>query len=262
MSNFSWDEISCCCPTSFASSKYLNVVYLMNVDINIIDILILHWGVIFPIFFIGWFCTQMFWFEAGCRPLPAMNPHATAFVPGAGYASTLGIRENDNRGSPLLTVIDPKKSLHFTFNPFFFESFSKVSMGNYMNTQSSRFVCVDFFFGVFRWGRGQFQSQLRQGLFVFMATSLTTCALWNLLWIGPGLPTAPSGLNGRGLMSLRLRGLANGIISHFDLTFVLVETSRDVRKLHVNLSVGASRGASQSLETFGVWTSRCNWLWG
>lgn len=156
----------------------------------------------------------------------------------------------------------PKKIATFYLQPLFFWKLFQSLNGKLYEYPKFKICVCWFFFGVFRWGRGQFQSQLRQVLFVFMATSLTTCALWNLLWIGPGLPTAPSGLNGRGLMSLRLRGLANGIISHFDLTFVLVETSRDVRKLHVNLSVGASRGASQSLETFGVWTSRCNWLWG
>lgn len=91
----------------------------------------------------------MFWFEAGCLPLPAMNPHATAFVPGAGYASTLGIRENDNRGSPLLTVIDPKKSLHFTFNPFFLKTFPKSQWENIWIPKVQDLCVLIFFVGRF-----------------------------------------------------------------------------------------------------------------
>ena len=261
MSNFSWDEISCCCPTSFASSKYLNVIYLMNVDINIIDTLILHWGVILPIFFIGWFWTQMFWFEAGCR----FASHESTCHRLRAWCWLCFHARYPRERQPWITGTYrywPKKSLHFTFNPFLLKTLPRFQCETIWIPKVQDLCVLIFFLGVFRWTRGQFPSQLRQVLLVFMATSLTTCALWNLLWIGPGLPTAPSGLNGRGLMSLRLRGLANGIISHFDLTFVLVEMLHDVRKLHVNLSVGASRGASQSLETFGVWTSRGHWLWG
>lgn len=240
----------------------------MNVDINIIDILILHWGVILPIFY---------WLILYANVL--IRSRVSSFASHESTCHRLRAwcwlcfhARYPRERQPWITVTYrywPKKIATFYLQPLFFKNFSKVSMGKYMNTQSSRFVCVDFFLlGVFRWTRGQFPSQLRQVLLVFMATSLTTCALWNLLWIGPGLPTAPSGLNGRGFFScccmidVARSGFANGIISHFDLTFVLVEMLRDVRKLHVNLSVGASRGASQRLETFGVWTSRCHWLWG
>lgn len=127
-----------------------------------------------------------------------------------------------------------------------------------MNTQSSRLVCVDLFFVRFPMNSRSISKPVEAGFVGFHGNVLDKLCPVEPFVDGPGLPTAPSGLNGRGFFSccsmidVARSGFANGIISHFDLTFVLVETLRDVRKLHVNLSVGASRGASQRLETFGV----------
>ena len=115
-----------------------------------------------------------------------MNPHATAFVPG-GYAS-LGLREN-NLGSPLLTVIYPKNRycIFYVYVP-------KTNPKSQWETIPK---VKTFLMGVFRWARGQFHSQRHVVCFAMQRPrQIVPCGS---LVDGPGLPTAPSGLNGGGL---------------------------------------------------------------